>query len=379
MEKVNNNYKRVPLMYGVLPLTCYNNGVSAADINTYLNGILIILQEELLNQYVQTLKSEHPELSDFYDEVRDYVYHLRKFCGCEILKEYDEKNKTIAFVTYVSEEDKEIMQERCKGLNSIITSNPFAKVLYPVNGNEFDYLNENAKYDYSKLKSYFENSALHDIIRYPQGANIAPHNDDIEKKYSTECGYSQIQSEGKLDEKYEYNVSGNFDSCFEKGDKQRFQYSQKFGTKDPWYDSWCEVHDIGNFRIKMTLSPNEITMHNNVSVFRTMKETDRESGQYDDNFFIGLSTNCPIEMEYFEYYIIMPSKKRLLHFSDLCESYELFDLPDNWKIEDGLSSLDNEYPTVYMDDEDKKDIEHDLISSIMNSKKREKGITKILK
>ena len=179
----------IPIMYGVLPQTRKGNELWAAyDRADY----------------------ECP------DDLRDYINRLREHCGvCDVVLEYNKVDN--AFTIFVSApfSSHELMVNRCRGFNYVNDYTPFIETYYPASDNsiEIDFEKVNGERT-DNLTSYFYYSLFHDIIKYPQGANIAPHNDDYPHCMGSYSDYTdlslnsiEVQPEDKLSIKGEFVVS----------------------------------------------------------------------------------------------------------------------------------------------------------------------------
>ena len=214
----------------------------------------------------------------------------------------------------------------------------------------------------SNFDDYIKSSALYDIIHSPYGANIAPHNDNIRSNYSCESISCKFKFDGERNQN-EYVVNGTFDFYDRKGNKS-MAYETGF------CGGWCELHDYGMFSSSLTNTSDELIMTTSLIVFRkkNILGQEKDFNELTDNFFVGIEFGFPITMEYKEYFIKLSSNTKLLHFSELCGNYELFNIPNNWKFEDGLLNLG--YPNTFMTDDGLEAIEYDEISDIMNIKKK---------
>ena len=219
----------------------------------------------------------------------------------------------------------------------------------------------------SNLKEYLKHSAFYSILLHPEGLNIAPHNDNMSGNFSKQGGYSCIKSVELFNPDYTFVSSGLFDRCFEKGDKLR--------VNEPGFrGGWCKNHDFGSFTSTLTYTDDELIIKTNLSVKRMKEGIDKDHWELTDNFFVGLSPENPIQMEYNEYFIKINNGTKLLHFSDLCDNYELFTIPARWNFEAGLELLGSS--EVFMEDDDMKSLEWAEIKTIMDSKREEKGFQK---
>lgn len=219
-----------------------------------------------------------------------------------------------------------------------------------MNKNENNQKNDN-------LKSYFYNSLFHDIIRHPDGANIAPHNDDYPHNMGIYGGdtYLSVKSTEELSE----------DKLTFKGE---FKTNDKKGRINITED-YCIVTDSGDFTSELSLDENQVSMTTTVNVSRTVEGNDLDGQNHRDNFFTCLSDeDSNGTVTYTEHFVKIANGTRLLHYSDEYDYFEIFDLPNNWLIENGLSLETINYPKVFDDvsyDLDDKDLAevYDLLSN----------------
>lgn len=227
------------------------------------------------------------------------------------------------------------------------------------------------------LESYFDNSLFHDIIRYPEGSNIAPHNDDFPHYMGFYSGNTYIET--TLIQKLQDDkviLKGVFKTNTVKGLKNTEKY--------------CVVTDSGDYSCEMILTSNEVTLSNTVNVSRQIEGKDLDGQTSRDAFFTCLSgDNTKGTITYKEHFVKISNGTRLLHFSEEYEFFEIFELPENWSINKGIENFvmkytkifDNgiefvfdekmEYPKVFDDIEyDLKDKDLEEVYEILDSRRK---------
>lgn len=296
------------------------------------------------------------------EDFKNYIKDLKNYCGTrDIILKYNRADNAFNIFIKGTFASHKLMSEKCKCFNDKIKSTPFANVYYPESDNSITINSEKViEQRTDKLKSYFEHSLFHDIIRYPEGSNIAPHNDDYPHNMGIYGGdtYLSVKSTEELSE----------DKLIFKGE---FQTNDKKGKKNIT-DDYCIVTDSGDFTSELSLDENQVSMTTTVNVSRTVEGIDLDGQNHRDNFFTCLSDeDSNGTVTYTEHFVKIANGTRLLHYSDEYDYFEIFDLPNNWLIENGLSLETIGYPKVFDDvsyDLDDKDLAevYDLLS---NSKK----------
>ena len=326
----------IPIMYGVLPQT--QNGSEFWSIYNKPNY-------------------ECP------DDFRNYINDLKNYCGTsDVILKYNMANNAYNIFIKGTFASHKLMSERCKGFNSIIDNTPFIDVYYPECDN---YIiidsKEIIEQRNDRLKSYFEHSLFHDIIRHPDGSNIAPHNDEY-PHYMGIYGGSTCLSINSIEQlqEFKYTFKGEFTTKDRKG---------IIDSREPN----CIVTDSGDFTSELSLDENQVSMTTTVNVSRTVEGTDLDGQNRRDNFFTCLSDeDSNGTVTYTEHFVKIANGTRLLHYSDEYDYFEIFDLPNNWLIENGLSLETIGYPKVFDDvtyDLDDKDLAE--VYELLSNRKKE--------
>ncbi len=188
-----------------------------------------------------------------------------------------------------------------------------------------------------KLETYIFNSLFHYIIKVPNGSHIAPHNDEFFKSMDNYCGYhnfspyiTEIVSENQFTMKGEFLVNDY------KG--------------DIYNDNYRVVTDSGDYLSELSFDENHVSITTTINVSREVKGTELDTPNIRDNFFTCLSGNGSSgTIIYTEHFIPIANRTRLLHYSDEYDNFEIFELPDNWQISDGIS-YDSTYKVKVFDE-----------------------------
>ncbi|HBA38137.1 MAG TPA: hypothetical protein DCY94_05400, partial [Firmicutes bacterium] len=169
--------------------------------------------------------------------------------------------------------------------------------------------------------------------KFPMGENIAPHNDDIYKITNlSRLRFSDfsIKDTTKVED-CTYTFKGSF-----------------VANNSP--DSFigkCDTTDSGQYESTLSMTRDGVTITTSITASRKI------TGNvffptYFDNFFPGLAAHNEVETKSItEHFVKIGGGKRLLHFSDEYDFFEIFDLPDYWLVERGLSDIP--HPKIFDD------------------------------
>ena len=327
----------IPIMYGVLPQT--------------VKGDVSWTSENCLEAC--------PE--DSSEDFKAYIDDLRTFCAVnQILARYDEKNNAFTLLASAPFMAHDLIVKRCQGFSYVCGFTPFIEVYYPSKDNTLDVdFGEVAKRRVDDLQSYFYQSLFHDIVRGPEDAHIAPHNDDYAHHMGMYGGDSYLEViEAQVLPEDKLLVQGNFELHDTKGIE---------GSKE-----YCVVTDKGDFTSELSLSENEVAMTTNIHVARNISGTDLDGQNRRDAFFTCLSGDgSEGVITYTEHFVKIANGTRLLHYSDEYEAFEIYDLPNNWFVENGLAIDTIGYPKVFDDttfDHNDKDLKE--VYAILDARKK---------
>lgn len=332
----------IPIMYGVLPQTQKGN--------------------ELWTAY-NTPGCGCP------DDLREYINYLRDYCGvCDVALKYNKVDNAFTIFAAAPFISHELMVKRCQGFNYVNGYTPFIETYYPASDNSIKIDSEKVMEKRTdNLKSYFYNSLFHDIIRYPEGANIAPHNDDY-PHYMGSYGGDTYLSPNSIEMLPEDKLSI----------KGEFKLND---TKGYYNEKHCVVTDSGDFTSELSFSQNSVSITTTANVSRKVVGTDLDGQNHRDAFFTCLSeSGSKGTVACTERFVKIANGTRLLHYSEEFDAFEIFELPNNWFIENGLSNETTGYPKVFDDttfDQNDKDLKE--VYEILNARKKNLGVQKVLK
>lgn len=308
------------------------------------------------------------------DDIIDYSEKLKEYCGRKVDFQYSEATHSFNVFVEAPFGVHDLVVRQCKGFNYTNPTTPFIETYYTEKDNRLEIDTLKREEDKNEaLKSYFNNSLFYDMLWHPMGSNIAPHNDDYDfvmGNYDGECRINTSSFEKKPNNIV--IISGNFEVVDRKG---LGQLSMHYGD--------CVVTDSGKYASKLKFTPDEVTIKTKIKVERSIVGRDLDGQNLRDNFFRCLSTDgTKGTTTYTEHFVKIANGKRLLHYSDEYEPFEIFELPDNFFIEDGLSIKSTGYPKVFDDyefDTDDKDLEEALfimLTSKMKKNDKQKTIGK---
>lgn len=306
----------IPIMYGILP------------------------QTQKGNEYWELYNNPNHNCPEIF---RNYINYLKDYCGVNnIILRYNEvDNAFIIFVNLPSRSHK-LMVDRCKGANYVIENTPFIEIYYPESDYSLSIDSEEVMQKRTdQLKSYFYYSLFHDITSTPDKPNIGPYNSEYLEK-DNKSGYLSINCiEVLLYDRL--SIRGNFNTTnIKKADE--FNYI---------------VRDSGEFLSVLSFSQNEVSISTNADTSRKIRK---------DNFF-SLSEDVSKGVAFYtEHFVKIANGTRLLHYSDEYDYFEIFELPNNWFIENGLSLETTGEPKVFNDvtyDKEDKDLKevYDIIAA----------------
>lgn len=255
------------------------------------------------------------------ERVRKYKADLMEFCAADIKLEYNHSDNTCIFLAKASFSKHELMIKRCRGFNYVNEHTPFIETYYPDWKGSLDVDFEEVKKErIDKLESYFDNSLCYYALSKPaDGFSIMPWVFDIPKNhrsYKRECWYDGITksiSDGKL---------------YIKG---------KFKTRTAKDEPRCNVIEEGLFTSKITIVQNRVSMTTTIDVSRKIEGENFDDIDIRDAFFPFLSKDGGSgSVTYTEHFVVIDNGTKLLHYSEEYEPFEIFVLPTNWFIENGL-------------------------------------------
>lgn len=226
--------------------------------------------------------------------------------------------------------------------------------------------------NFMNFKSYFEQSLFLEGLLYPCGSNIAPKSDE-DQDLSTGYKY-QFSRFGVLD--YKITRVNNYSIGLDiYGDmllevyKEYNHYWDNEVKKCTFFDQnklFLMKDNLSFESIILNFNEDSLTIKTKVDVVRNVFGENYDSKTVRDGMFSDFLHSDGRKKFFFEEcYQVLADRKRLLHYSVNSDFFELFELPDNWKMSDGIAHLT--YPKVFDDvgyDELDKNLEEVLM--IMN-------------
>lgn len=232
----------------------------------------------------------------------------------------------------------------------------------------------------SSLRSYFNESIFMDGLLRPEGPNIVPKVDidqDLTTGYKCDCSMFGVRN-------FDINSVGVYDST-ESIQGTFLLYEDKdydyYWDNEKKKQTACKsvmpftMLDNGSFESEVTIQDREtVVVSTSVNVIRNVVGCNFDGESIRDGMFSGLPhEDGRGSFEFNEYYKIISNRTRLLHYSESSDFFEVYDLPEGWVIEDGISKL--EYPKVFDDVVfDKRDKDLKEINSILATRTNSKGI-----
>lgn len=332
----------IPIMYGLLP-------------QERSNDIL-----ENFSRFVEYPVRFYPQ------DLKAYLFGLRNYCGVDgsFMKYYQED---YAFAIFVKApfKDHELMVQRCKGFNLSNDKSPFIKIYYPECDHSLMIDQEKRKKEVlEQQKSYFGYSLFHSILYYPDGVSIAPHNTYFRTGHRC-CSHSaKVELEHTEVSQNKSIMKGTFVA----EDQQRIPHSNQY----------CNVTDSGQFQSEFAFMKDGVSISTDIHVARSIEGIDFDGQKLRDAFFTCLSGDgSEGNVHCTEYFVTIANGTRLLHYSLEFDSFEIFDLPSNWFVDQGLSLDTIGCPKVFDDyGFDHHDPDLKEVYEILNSRKKS-GIQKV--
>ena len=311
-------------------------------------------------------------------DIKKYVEELKEFLdGKEVLISYNRVDN--AFTIYVKSSFMRynIVNKQCRGFQNVKEYTPFTETYFLNWDNTLDIDFHEIKVERKrKMRSYFDNSLVIDGLKYPEGSNIvlddtkekSNGNDDFycsSRNYGGEQLLININHEESI--KCHLVLEGKFNVYEEKEFHKR--KSNKLINR-------CSIRDIGTFKSNVESTTDTVTIITDIDVDRKVDGDNLDKKSVRDGVLINISPEtCKETTTIKEYYKLIENGTRLLHYSDNSTFFEIFDLPKNWFIEDGINKLGN--PKVFDNwDYDKDDISLEEALNIMGKKEEVKVLSK---
>ncbi len=318
-------------------------------------------------------------------DIKEYIEKLKRFLGRRDIKiKYNNNDNAIEFLIKGHFEEYELLKDQCRGFNYVTKNSPFIKTIFLEKDGKI-IAEPKVRKETSALESYFKKSMFLDGVLRPKGSNIAPKTDTSQDlttgyKYRTskycirnfESNFTEFNDTLSM-------VEGNFVAYEEKN------YSYYWNNKTKEQSDIITMQpfimlDNGVFTTSISIENNEkIMVKTYIELVRNIVGYNFDGKSVRDGLFNNFEhKDCRGNLEINEYYQIIANRTRLLHYSDNSDFFEVYELPENWQITDGISNL--EYPKVFDDvyfDMQDKDLEE--INSILSTRRSIKQIHKTRK
>lgn len=312
-------------------------------------------------------------------DIKEYIEKLQAFLGGRPIKiKYNSSDNAIEFLVKGSLEDYELVKQQCEGFNYVMKNSPFIKTTFLEKDGTLIRTEKEEKKEESSLKSYFNESMFVDGLLRPEGSNIAPKTDtdqDLTTGYKyNSCRFGardfDISSVGIYD--LTESIQGTF-LIYEEKDYNHYWNNEKDEQTSCKSIMPFTMLDNGSFESKVTIQDGEtVVVNTSVNVIRNIVGCNFDGKSVRDGLFSGLAhEDCRGNFELNEYYKTISNRTRLLHYSESSGFFEVYELPNGWVVEDGISKL--EYPKVFDDvDFDKQDKDLEEINGILASRTNSK-------
>ena len=315
-------------------------------------------------------------------DIKEYIEKLKRFIGGRDIKiKYDNKENAIEFLIETQFGEYELLKDSCRRFDYLAKNSPFTKTRFLEKDGK---LIAEPKEEKSTMESYLEKSMFLDGLFRPNGANIAPKTDtsqDLTTGYKYRTSKYGVRNFESISTNFD-DVHGMSEGTFVVYEKKDYSYywdnktnKQTDITVQPFI-----MLDNGTFTTSISIENNEkIMVKTYIELVRNIVGYNFDGKSVRDGLFNNFEhKDCRGNLEINEYYQIIANRTRLLHYSDNSDFFEVYELPENWQITDGISNL--EYPKVFDDmyfDMQDKDLEE--INNILAARKSIKAISRTRK
>lgn len=315
-------------------------------------------------------------------DIKEYIEKLKRFLRWRDIKiKYDNKENAIEFLIETQFGEYELLKDSCRRFDYLTKNSPFTKTRFLEKDGK---LIAEPKEEKSTMESYLEKSMFLDGLFRPDGANIAPKTDTSQDfktgyKYRTsKYGIRNFESNFTEFNDTSSMVEGNFVVYEEK--KYSYYFDDKTRKQIDISIQPFIMLDNGTFTTSISIENNEkIMVKTYIELVRNIVGYNFDGKSVRDGLFNNFEhKDCRGNLEINEYYQIIANRTRLLHYSESSDFFEVYELPENWQITDGISNL--EYPKVFDDmyfDMQDKDLEE--INNILAARKSIKAISRTRK
>lgn len=317
-------------------------------------------------------------------DIKEYIEKLKRFIGGRDIKiKYDNKENAIEFLIETQFGEYELLKDSCRRFDYLTKNSPFTKTRFLEKDGKLIAEPKETK-EKSTMESYLEKSMFLDGLFRPDGANIAPKTDtsqDLTTGYKYRTSKYGIRNFESISTNFD-DVHGMSEGTFVVYEKKDYSYywdnktnKQTDITVQPFI-----MLDNGTFTTSISIENNEkIMVKTYIELVRNIVGYNFDGKSVRDGLFNNFEhKDCRGNLEINEYYQIIANRTRLLHYSESSDFFEVYELPENWQITDGISNL--EYPKVFDDmyfDMQDKDLEE--INNILAARKSIKAISRTRK
>lgn len=181
------------------------------------------------------------------------------------------------------------------------------------------------------MKSYFDKSMFIQGIKYPSGGNIAPKTDNYNKNYNVNItNDSNIKILKTVTTENGLEIYGNFLSS----------ETKETIIRNKTYKFYIE--DKGYYLSTLIKNDDEITITTFINLNRETAGINFDDICFKDGLFKNIKhDNSSNTLNLKEHFKLSKNKKRLIHYSPDSPNFEVYNLPENFKLEDGLEKLNN--------------------------------------
>lgn len=181
------------------------------------------------------------------------------------------------------------------------------------------------------MESYFENSMFIKGIKYPVGGNIAPKSDASNKNYNVSIiNNSNIEIVKIADIENGKDIFGKFES----------EEIKKTNLKNSNYE--FKLIDKGYFVSTIIMEENEITINTISNIKRNTEGVNFDDICFRDGMFPDVIHNDVNHvLNITEHFKLLKDKKRLIHYSEQSNFFEVFNVSSNFNLLEGISKLNS--------------------------------------
>ena len=308
-----------------------------------------------------------------------YLKNLKSFLNNKKLYvKYNKADNALELFVECSIDEWDLVSKQCRGFNSVEEDIPFISTIYTdITGKLINKENEEKRIA-DNIESYVMKSCGIVGMLHPEESNIARKTPEYEPDYSKSGYVHRGRSYGAdkfdiyFDHDYYDKIEGH--TNIYKGEavlneSKHYDYYDRsinnFRNLNI-FDYTYKLKDNVTFRANVIINEYGCFVENSMKVIRNVFGYDFTNESIRDGVFFGTKhTDDTTIYAYRDEYIKIANGSRLLHFTNQSEFFEVYELPENWKYEDGIDKLD--CPKVFDDYKfDNNDKDLDEISDVMN-------------